>query len=101
MDGALLTFITQALQQVPGLALFLALAFGYAIGQIRLGPIQLGGVCGTLVAALLIGQLNISVDADIKNVFSCCSSLHWAIAAARSSLPVLMPKAFNGHVLSD
>lgn len=69
MDGALLTFITQALQQVPGLALFLALAFGYAIGQIRLGPIQLGGVCGTLVAALLIGQLNISVDADIKNVF--------------------------------
>jgi len=69
MDGALITSITHALQEVPGLALFLALSSGYAIGQIRLGPIQLGGVCGTLIAALLIGQVNISVAADIKNVF--------------------------------
>ncbi|WP_338571553.1 hypothetical protein VRB37_19665 [Erwinia billingiae] len=62
-------FITEALQSVPGLAIFLALTFGYAIGQIRLGPIQLGGVCGTLIAALLIGQLNIPVDTGIKNIF--------------------------------
>jgi uncharacterized transporter YbjL len=48
---------------------FLAMAFGYAFGQVRLGPIQLGGVCGTLIAALLIGQLNISVDTGIKTVF--------------------------------
>lgn len=69
MSGNLITFITQTLQTVPGLAIFLALTLGYAIGQIRLGPIQLGGVCGTLIAALFIGQLNIPVDADIKNIF--------------------------------
>jgi len=69
MGGALIHFLTQALQEVPGLALFLALACGYAIGQIRLGPIQLGGVCGTLIAALVIGQLDITVDAGIKNIF--------------------------------
>lgn len=62
-------FLIQALQSVPGLAIFLALTFGYAIGQIRLGPIQLGGVCGTLIAALLIGQLTVPVDTDIKNIF--------------------------------
>ncbi|WP_434583663.1 aspartate-alanine antiporter [Klebsiella sp. R390] len=69
MFSSLLAFITEALQTVPGLAMFLALAIGYAIGQIRLGSIQLGGVCGTLIAALLIGQLNIQVASDIKNIF--------------------------------
>lgn len=69
MSGTFIGFITQTLQTVPGLAIFLALTLGYAIGQIRLGPIQLGGVCGTLIAALLIGQLNIAVDTDIKNIF--------------------------------
>ncbi len=61
--------VVHALQTIPGLAIFLSLTMGYAIGQIRLGPIQLGGVCGTLIAALLIGQLHISVDTDLKNVF--------------------------------
>lgn len=69
MSGTLITYITQTLQTVPGLAIFLALTFGYAIGQVRLGPIQLGGVCGTLIAALLIGQLDISVGSGVKNVF--------------------------------
>jgi len=31
------------------------LAIGYAVGQIRFGPIQLGGICGTLIAALVAG----------------------------------------------
>ncbi len=69
MYGTFYGTILQALQTLPGLAIFLTLTVGYAIGQIRLGPIQLGGVCGTLIAALLIGQLHISVDTDLKNVF--------------------------------
>jgi len=69
MSGIFYGTILQALQTLPGLAIFLSLTVGYAIGQIRLGPIQLGGVCGTLIAALLIGQLHISVDNDLKNVF--------------------------------
>ncbi|KAB0324394.1 aspartate-alanine antiporter [Janthinobacterium sp. PLB04] len=65
----MLDSITSILHQVPELALFLALGLGYAVGQIRFGPIQLGGVCGTLIAALLIGQLGITLDASVKNVF--------------------------------
>ena len=34
----------------PEIALFLALAVGHAIGAIRFGPFQLGGICGTLIA---------------------------------------------------
>ena len=53
----------------PEIALFLALCIGHAIGQIRFGPVQLGGICGTLIAALLIGQVGVEVDASVKNLF--------------------------------
>ncbi|WP_018184604.1 aspartate-alanine antiporter [Kaistia granuli] len=51
----------------PVVALFLCLALGYLIGKLRIGPIQIGGVCGTLFVALAIGQLGVTIDADLKN----------------------------------
>ncbi|MET3474143.1 aspartate-alanine antiporter [Variovorax atrisoli] len=59
----------EILRNQPEIALFLVLAIGHAVGQIRFGPIQLGGICGTLIAALVIGQLGIHVDDSVKNVF--------------------------------
>ena len=53
----------------PEVALFLALCIGHAIGQVRFGPVQLGGICGTLIAALVIGQVGVEVDAGVKNLF--------------------------------
>ncbi len=50
----------------PELALFAALAIGYGIGSVKIGPFKLGGVAGTLLAALLIGQIGIHVDADLQ-----------------------------------
>ena len=50
----------------PELALFAALAIGYGVGAIKLGPFKLGGVAGTLLAALAIGQFAIHVDADLQ-----------------------------------
>jgi len=64
MDG-----LTGILRSQPEIALFLVLAIGYAVGQIRFGPIQLGGICGTLIAALVVGQLGIKLDDSVKNVF--------------------------------
>ncbi|MFZ6755030.1 aspartate-alanine antiporter [Undibacterium sp. Dicai25W] len=57
------------LQLEPEITLFLALAIGYALGQIKFGSIQLGGVCGTLIVALLLGQAQVAIDPGIKNVF--------------------------------
>ncbi|MBO9588818.1 aspartate-alanine antiporter [Devosia sp.] len=48
-------------------ALFLSIALGHLIGRLRIGPVQLGGVCGTLFVALAIGQLGVSVSNDLKN----------------------------------
>ena len=56
------------LVQHPEIALFLALALGHLIGMIKVGPIQLGGVCGTLIVALVLGQSGVKLDPDLKAV---------------------------------
>ncbi|MCF2525752.1 aspartate-alanine antiporter [Yinghuangia soli] len=50
------------------LALFACLALGYLVGKLRVGPITLGGICGTLIVSMLIGAQHVSVNADVKNV---------------------------------
>ncbi len=51
----------------PVAALFVSLAMGYLLGRLRIGPVRLGGVCGTLLAALAIGQLGVRISPDLKD----------------------------------
>ncbi len=53
---------------VPIAVLFLTVGLGYLIGKLKVGPIQLGGVCGTLIVALLIGQTGCQMRGDLKEV---------------------------------
>ena len=53
----------------PELALFLTLALGFVIGRFRVGSFRLGNVVGTLLAGVLVGQLDIRVDPLVKVVF--------------------------------
>ncbi|MBD0841522.1 aspartate-alanine antiporter [Streptomyces sp. TRM68416] len=54
----------------PELALFLCLAAGYLVGKLRVGPIALGGIAGTLIVALLLGAwTEAEVSDDVKTVF--------------------------------
>ncbi|MGE5219529.1 MAG: aspartate-alanine antiporter [Chloroflexota bacterium] len=62
-------YFIKALQQNPELAVFLALAIGFAIGRVKIGGFSLGTVVGTLFAGVLIGQLDIKVPALVKTVF--------------------------------
>lgn len=50
----------------PVIALFVSLALGYFIGRLRVGPIQLGGICGTLLVALALGQSGVRIGPDLK-----------------------------------
>jgi aspartate-alanine antiporter len=58
--------LTSILAARPELALFAALVVGYGVGAIKIGPFKLGGVAGTLLAALVIGQIGIHVDAELQ-----------------------------------
>ncbi|VVE90592.1 aspartate-alanine antiporter [Pandoraea bronchicola] len=56
------------LNHVPEVAIFLSLAIGYAIGAIKFGSFQLGGVGGSLLVAVIVSQIGISVDAGVKSI---------------------------------
>jgi putative transport protein len=62
-------FFVKALQEHQELAIFVCLAAGFLIGRIKFGSFSLGTVVGTLLAGVIIGQLDIKVPATVKNVF--------------------------------
>jgi putative transport protein len=62
-------FIVATLQRYPELAIFASLALGYWIGVIKFGSFSLGTVTGTLLVAILIGQLGITVSPNVKSIF--------------------------------
>ena len=61
-------FVT-ALREHQELTIFLTLAVGFLVGRLRFGSFSLGTVVGTLLAGVLIGQLDIKVAPVVKNVF--------------------------------
>src|SRR5450830_1140268 len=50
------------------IALFLSLAVGYYVGKIQFGKFQLGGVAGSLLVAVLVSQVGVTVDPGVKSV---------------------------------
>ena len=56
------------LKSNPEIALFTALFAGHALGRMKIKGFSLGGVAGSLIVALLIGQLGISLPDSLKAV---------------------------------
>jgi putative transport protein len=53
----------------PEIAIFLALGIGYYVGKFTFRGIGLGAVTATLLAAIVIGQLGITISPQIKSTF--------------------------------
>jgi putative transport protein len=64
-----MSWFVEGLRHNPELAVFLTLALGFLIGKLRIGSFSFGTVVGTLLAGVLVGQLNIQVPAIVKTVF--------------------------------
>jgi aspartate-alanine antiporter len=60
--------LKQILKSEPELALFIALFAGHALGRVKIRGFSLGGVAGSLIVALLIGQLDVSLPDALKAV---------------------------------
>jgi putative transport protein len=69
MDVAPLTWLAQTLHAYPELAVFLALAVGFALGPRKVAGFTIGSVTATLLAGVLVGQLGITVGGPIKSTF--------------------------------
>jgi putative transport protein len=53
----------------PLLALFVTIAMGYLVGRIKIGSFVLGGIAGTLLVGVVVGQLGVNIDNGIKGIF--------------------------------
>jgi len=62
-------WLAATLRSYPEIALFLALGIGYYVGKFTIRGIGLGAVTSTLLAAVLIGQLGITISPNVKSVF--------------------------------
>lgn len=62
-------WIAATLQKYPEIAIFLSLAIGYFLGKFTYRGLGLGAVTSTLLAAVVIGQLGITVSPNVKSIF--------------------------------
>ncbi len=62
-------WIINTIRNAPELAIFLTLALGFAVGQIKIKGFSLGSVTGVLLMGVLIGQLNLTISPTVKSTF--------------------------------
>jgi putative transport protein len=65
----MLDWFAGTLRSYPEIAVFLSLAIGYYVGTFTYRGIGLGSVTATLLAAVLIGQIGITISPHVKSVF--------------------------------
>jgi len=96
-------WIRQTFKAAPELALFLALFLGHAIGRFKFKSFSLGGVAGSLLVALVIGQIGIDLPEALKAV--CFALFIYSVGFQsgpeffgrldRSSLKLVMSSVFQ------
>ena len=62
----MLDWLFATLRQYPEIAIFLSLGIGYYLGKFTFKGIGLGSVTATLLAAVVIGQLGITINQPLK-----------------------------------
>ncbi|MBB5873263.1 aspartate-alanine antiporter [Allocatelliglobosispora scoriae] len=61
-------WLTDLFNSVEGLVLFVCLALGFALGKIKFWKISLGGVAGTLIVAIFVGMMGVTLNSQVKNI---------------------------------
>lgn len=62
-------WLVETLRTYPEIAIFLTLGLGFWVGKMKFGSFSLGVVSSTLVAGVLVGQLDIAISANVKATF--------------------------------
>ncbi len=64
-----MNFIVQTLRDHAEISIFLVLALGAWVGKFKVGSFSLGVVTSTLLAGVIVGQLNIEISPQVKSTF--------------------------------
>jgi putative transport protein len=65
----MIDWFVQTLRSYPEIAIFLSLGLGYYFGSFTYKGLGLGAVTATLIAAVIIGQLGITIGSPLKPTF--------------------------------
>jgi putative transport protein len=65
----MIDWFVQTLRSYPEIAIFLSLGLGYYFGSFTYKGLGLGAVTATLIAAVVIGQLGITIGSPLKPTF--------------------------------
>jgi putative transport protein len=65
----MLGWIFDTLRAHCEIAIFLTLALGFWVGQLKIGSFSLGVVTSTLLAGVLVGQIGIDISPHVKSTF--------------------------------
>jgi putative transport protein len=69
MGEVMIDWFFQTLRTYPEIAIFLSLALGYYFGSFTYKGLGLGAVTATLIAAVIIGQIGITITGPLKPTF--------------------------------
>ncbi|WP_343595495.1 aspartate-alanine antiporter [Acinetobacter sp.] len=64
----MMEWLQSILKHSPEILLFLSIAIGSWIGKFQIGKFQLGGVAGSLLVAVLLSLIGVSVDNGVKSI---------------------------------
>ena len=62
-------WLVETLRTYPEIAIFLTLGLGFWVGKFKIGSFSLGVVTSTLLAGVLVGQLEITISGHVKSTF--------------------------------
>ena len=62
-------WLVDTLRTYPEIAIFLTLGLGFWVGKFKVGSFSLGVVTSTLLAGVLVGQLEITISGNVKSTF--------------------------------
>src|ERR1700761_8207918 len=65
----MINWLFQTLRTYPEIAIFISLALGYYFGSFTYKGLGLGAVTATLIAAVIIGQIGITISGPLKPTF--------------------------------
>jgi aspartate-alanine antiporter len=61
--------VESLIKQSPLIALFITIALGYTFGKLKVGTFVLGGIAGTLLVGVAVGQFGVKIDPGVKGIF--------------------------------
>ena len=64
-----MSWLGQTMRTYPEIAVFITLALGFFLGNLKMGKFTLGSVTGVLLAGVVVGQAHITISPNVKSVF--------------------------------